>query len=164
MTMQIESTTPKRKKKSLETTKMKAKPATKVKPVTKKAEAEWPETATSLRYRHLGFKEIILPAGPLRYVNVAARLLKLNLEEPRLHRWSDHLPVVTVRKATHPEAGAAEVYDGVEILGSCEIPYTPEDPLPSTGGRGIAYMRTTAAIRCWLRPSSKIAPTEASLP
>jgi len=111
-----------------------------------------------------GMTIIVLPAGVPRYVNVAARLIQHNLDpsRPKPLPADQHVPVMCVRTAANPQA--VRVYREIEILGPCEMAYTPINPLPNTKGRGIAFLKTEAAIRCYLDPHVTEATPEDLLP
>jgi hypothetical protein len=135
-----------------------AKTAT-VKPATKKnlqLKPRLPDTLTAQRNLARGFHYTEFPAGKLRLVNVASRLLLRNLGGEQ-----ERLPVMCVRDADN--ADTAYAFEEVELLGPCEVLYTPDAPLPGTNGRGIAYMHTTAAIRGWCDPRYSVPPIENTL-
>lgn len=123
-----------------------------------------PATDTSMLARNVarGMTVVEMPGGIVRFVNVAARLLKHNLEDKRAPKTEEHLPVVCVRSRDQPEC--VLVFDEIEILGPSSISYTPTDPLPNTNGRGIAYMETSAPLRGYLRAGQKSPQMEHWLP
>lgn len=109
-----------------------------------------------------GMTVIEMAGGIERYINVAARLLKHNLEGDRAQKIEEHLPVVCVRNASNTEN--VLVFDEVEVLGPTHIGYTPNDPLPGTNGRGIAYIVTRSPVRGYLRPGELAPKMEHWLP
>lgn len=95
---------------------------------------------------------VTLAEGRLRYLNVTSEMIRQSIGN------GGQTPVMTVR----------EVYDmyrpktarEVEVMGPARVVFEPKNPLPCTGERGIAYIATEAAVRCYLDPGVGELPYE----
>ena len=68
--------------------------------------------------------------------------------------------VWSVREDTREGRVAPRTAREVEVHGMVEGVHRHEDPLPCTYGRGVAFLVTTAAIRCYLDPGWTELPLE----
>lgn len=86
----------------------------------------------------------MLPAGTKRAIHVYVPAL---MERRKSWRANAGQPVMAVRSALYNYT-KMRLYRRVEILGPAEL-VEMETPLPGTGGRGVAILITTAAVRAW---------------
>jgi hypothetical protein len=100
----------------------------------------------------LGRGCVTLRSGTRRFLNVTAAMVRQSIAD------LGRTPVWTVREAEHEfhPSTAREV----EIFGTVEGVHVPADPLPCTEGRGVAFLVTEGAIRCYLDPGLERLPDE----
>lgn len=95
---------------------------------------------------------VTLPAGR-RFINVPPDQIRRNRSERA------NYPVVSVR-GDGVDVFCPHACRETEIMGPAAIRHTPNDPLPCTGGHGVAYVETSAAVRCYLDPGVTELPLE----
>lgn len=113
-----------------------------------------PRTETWERNTWEGRTCIVLPEGSRRLLNVTSRLVVQSLND------GGKTAVWTIREDTPEGRYAPRTAREVEVHGMVEGVHRHDDPLPCTYGRGVAFLVTTAAIRCYLDPGWTELPLE----
>lgn len=103
-----------------------------------------------------GKKCITLPPGVERFVNVQPQLISAELKSGGLTQFAGYsIRLTNGWEQRHP-VWAREI----EIMGTTQCELNPGAPLPCTEGRGIAHLRTSAAIRCYVEQGVDSLPPE----
>lgn len=113
-----------------------------------------PRTALWEKNVRLGRNCVTLPAGQRRFLNVTSMLIRKSLDDGGATAlWS-------VRDDTDEGRYTPRTAREIEVHGVAEGLHSPEDPLPCTLNRGVAFFATEAAIRCFLDPDRTVLPLE----
>jgi hypothetical protein len=113
-----------------------------------------PRTETWERNTREGRTCVTLQAGTRRFLNVNSRQIRQSLgDDGKTAVWS-------VREDTREGRVAPRTAREVEVHGVVEGVHRHDDPLPCTYGRGVAFLVTTNAIRCYLDPGWTELPLE----
>ena len=72
----------------------------------------------------------------------------------RLSNSDSQLPVMALRSSIH-NYGLMKLYHRIEALGPSSLEPLFDNPLPGTGGRGVAIMFTEFALRVWYPEGQK---------
>lgn len=72
----------------------------------------------------------------------------------RLENKGSALPVMALRSSNH-KYGKMKLYARIETLGPASLDPLFDEPLPGTGGRGVAIMFTEFPLRVWYPEGQK---------